>query len=275
VSPSGHDPEPRLPAQVVIDCRWYGSFFHGRCGRGNHGGPELTVRGVTVRGGVHAVTETEGQDVTGAAWQARTGTLFVAVADGLGSLPRSARMAREAVRAALHLCMTKPDDLAFEAAGHRFFGAVAAGLRRSLGAEAADDGGTTLLVAEVVADERGARVTVHGVGDSEAWALDGQGWHPMHHERDGVGTDGGNVTRDLPTDPRPRTQRYRLPPGAVLVLATDGFAENLQPGGSAWSHHLAARWYGPPRPVDFVRLVTAVGGELSDDRGVVAVWIGR
>lgn len=263
--------EPRLPVEVVVGCRWHESYFHGSAGSDRM---PLTVRGATVRGGMHRATETEGQDAAGAAWNKRTGTLYVAVADGLGSLPHSGRMADEAVRAALYLCMNKPDDLRFDAAGDRFFGAVAGGLRRSFGEGAADGGGTTLVVAEVTADGDGALVTVHGIGDSEAWLHGEQGWSVLHHESDASGADARNMTRDLPTDTRPRTGRYRLRPGGLLLLATDGFAATFRDAGPAWAGRLADRWRRPPDALDFVRVVASVGGELSDDRGVVAVWLG-
>lgn len=267
----GTQPEPRLPAEVVVGCRWHESYFHGSAGTDRM---PLTVRGATVRGGMHRATETEGQDAAGAGWLKRSGTVFVAVADGLGSLPQSGRMADEAVRAALYLGMNRPDDLKFDAAGDRLFGAVVAGLRRSFGEGAADGGGTTLVVAEVTADDQGALVTVHGVGDSEAWVHDHRGWRVLHHEADEPGLDAENMTRDLPTDARPRTGRYRLRPGGLLLLATDGFAGQFREAGPKWAARLADRWRRPPDPLDFVRVVSSVGGELSDDRGVVAVWLG-
>jgi hypothetical protein len=264
---------PRLPERVVVRCEWHESLFHGWCGPS----PEratLAVRGAALRGGLHGATETEGQDAVGATWNPRTGTLYLAVADGLGSLPQSGPMAYEAVRAALHLCVTKPEHLSFEQAGERFFGVVAQGLRRSFGDRIELEGGTTLVVAEVAPNEDGASVTVHGVGDSEAWTLDAGGWSHLHRELGGTDATGYevNATRDLPTDPRQQTANRQLARGAVLLLATDGFASGLG-GTSRWPLMLAECWRQPPRPLDFLRHVDEVGDELSDDRGAVAVWI--
>lgn len=262
------DSEPRLPERVVVDCRLYGSVFGGWSAPPSH--RSLTrVRGVTCRGGMHAAMGEEGQDAVGAAWDPATGTVFVAVADGLGSLPNSGAVAYEAVAAALHLCRTRRDGPPFANVGTRLFEAVAAGMRRSFGPDAGDDGGTTLVVAEVVPDAQGASVTVHGVGDSEAWLLERGRWRPLHHERDTDSDD--NVTRDLPTDPRPRTQHARVGHGSLLLLATDGFATRIEEGDGA--QRLADQLRRAQQPWDLGHLVAGAGDAYSDDRGVVAVWV--
>ncbi|GIF12685.1 protein phosphatase 2C domain-containing protein [Actinoplanes teichomyceticus] len=259
-----------LPERAVVDCRWYGSVFGGLC-RPEPGRHSLQVRGVAWRGETHVEAGDEGQDAAGAAWDDTMGVLFVAVADGLGSLPRSGAYAVHAVTAALQLCRTRGDDRPFAHIGDRLFGAVAAGLRRSFGPEAGVDGGTTLVVAEVVPDAHGARVTVHGVGDSEAWVLSAGRWRALHHERDPAEEE--NATRDLPTFCRPRSRTERVPPGGMLLLATDGFACRIDStaGRSPWL--LAERLRRTTSPMGLAHLVAHPENDDEDDRGVVAVWV--
>jgi serine/threonine protein phosphatase PrpC len=269
----GREREPRLPALVVAGSTRHGSFFHGWCGTttGAYPTARLNVRGATLRGAGHADRDTEGQDVIGAAWDERRGVLYAAVADGVGSLARSGRVAQEAITAALHLCLTRPDDIAFDANGPRLFEAIAAGLVRSLGDdEDRVDGASTLVVAEVEPRYDGAHVTVHAVGDSEAWVLYDQAWTAVHHERGGA----DNATRELPGHVTPYTRQYDLSPGAVLVLGSDGFAGALDESRSPLSRGLARLWRQRPGWLDFLNHVSFVDDYWADDRSAVAVWIG-
>ncbi|BCB84728.1 protein phosphatase 2C domain-containing protein [Phytohabitans suffuscus] len=270
----GQEQEPRLPAKVVAGSGWHGSFFHGWCGAAGGARPNshLVVRAAALRGATHASMGTEGQDAIGAAWDEARSALYLAVADGLGSLPRSGRVAIEAITAALHLCVSRPDGIAFAQSGDRLFEAIAAGMLRSLGDRADQlDGACTLVVAEVVPRFDGAQVTVHGVGDSEAWALyDGQ-WTPIHHERGGA----DNATRDMPTHARPYTRIFDLSPGSVLLLGSDGFAGALDTSASPLARGLASLWRRRPGWLDFVNHVGFVDDYWADDRSAVAVWIGE
>ncbi|MFC4145118.1 protein phosphatase 2C domain-containing protein [Micromonospora mangrovi] len=268
------EPESRLPAQVLTTSGWHGSFFHGTCGTASSPRPtaRLTVRGATLRGATHASLGTEGQDAIGAAWDEARSALYVAVADGLGSLPRSGRVAAEAIRATLHLCVHRPPALSFADSGERLFEAIADGMVRSLAADAGVlDGACTLVVAEVLPRFDGAEVTVHGVGDSEAWALYDGCWEPLHHERGGA----DNATRDLPAHSRPQTRSFLLSPGSVLLLGTDGFAAGLDTGTSPLARGLAEYWRTRPSWLEFVNHVSFVDEYYSDDRSAIGVWIGE
>lgn len=271
----GREREPALPSRVIAGGGWHGSFFHGWCGTsvGAHPVCRLNVRGVTLRGVTHAGLGTECQDAIGAAWDQQRNALYLGVADGLGSLPRSGLVAVEAIRAALHLCVNRPVEMAFADSGPRLFEAIAAGLVRSLadGSEGLN-GACTLLVAEVVPQFDGAQVTVHGVGDSEAWALFNSSWTPIHHER----RSADNATRELPGHVRPQTHQYDLSPGSVLVLGSDGFAGALDETISPLARSLARLWrHRAPGWLDFVNHVSFVDDYWSDDRSAVAVWIGE
>ncbi|TDC48820.1 hypothetical protein E1258_27710 [Micromonospora sp. KC207] len=269
----GREPEPRLPARVVAGGGWHSSVFHGWCGTAEGPRPtaRLVVRAATLRGATHAGLGTEGQDAIGAAWDEGRSALYLAVADGLGSLPRSGRVAAEAVTAALHLCVSRPEGITFAGNGDRLFEAIADGMVRSLPEGVRLEGACTLVVAEVLPRFDGAQVTVHGVGDSEAWALYADRWEPVHHERGGA----DNATRDVPTHVRPFTHAYDLPPGAALLLGSDGFAGALDTTVSPLARQLAREWRTPPSWLDFVNHVGFVDEYWADDRSAVAVWIGE
>jgi serine/threonine protein phosphatase PrpC len=269
----GREREPRLPARVAVGSGWHGSFFHGWCGTaaGMRSTSQLVVRGLTMRGATHASLDTEGQDAVGAAWDENRSALYLAVADGLGSLPRSGPVALHAINAALQLSVNRPAGIDFVDGGTRLFGSITSGLVRTLGGTDQLDGACTLVVAEIVPRFDGADVTVHGVGDSEAWVLyDGQ-WTPLHHERGAS----DNATRALPAQTTPRTQRYHLSPGSVLVLGSDGFTGALDDSGSALGLDLGRLWRSRPSWIDFVNHVSFVDEYWSDDRSAVAVWIGE
>lgn len=269
----GREIEPRLPARVVVGCAWHDSFFRGWCGIGSGARPtvRLSVRAAALRGATHASNGTEGQDAIGAAWDERRHALYLAVADGLGSLRRSGPVAAQAINAALQLCTTRPDNLTFADSGARLYGAIAGGLRRTFeNSEEPLDGACTLVVAEVVPRFDGANVTVHGVGDSEAWVLFDGGWNALHHERRPY----DNATRELPTHAAPETVRYEVPPGSVLLLGSDGFAGALDTSVSPLARGLSEYWRQAPSWLDFINHVGFVDDYWSDDRSAVAVWIG-
>ncbi|GIE88119.1 protein phosphatase 2C domain-containing protein [Actinoplanes regularis] len=257
---------PRLPRQLVLDCRWHVSHTGGWCGPPDRRS-RMLVGAVAARGGMHAAMDQEGQDAVGAAWDPATGRLLTVVADGLGSLPDSGVVAVNAVQAALYLWAKRTGEEPLHELGDLLFRRVAQGLEASFGAGVAQRGGTTLVAAELVPDEGGATVTVQGVGDSEAWLLAGDEWEPVHHERP-AGFDGNdNATRDLPGDPRPRTWTGRVPHGGLLLLATDGFAGRMASGRSnEWMRR-------PLTPADLAREIIDVKDTYSDDSGVVAVWV--
>ncbi|GAA2477949.1 protein phosphatase 2C domain-containing protein [Winogradskya humida] len=268
----GQEREPRLPARVVTGSAWHGSFFHGWCGTTGGARPAvlLNVRAASLRGATHAGMGTEGQDAIGAAWDETNSALYVAVADGLGSLAASGRVAAEAITAALHLCTTRPDSLSFADGATRMFQAIGAGLVRSL--KEGESGACTLVVAEVIPRFDGAEVTVVGVGDSEAWALFDSRWTVLHHERGGS----ENATRDMPTHAaEPRVYSFVLSPGSVLLLGSDGFTGALDMSVSPLARALARLWRQRPGWLDFVNHVGFVDEYWSDDRSAVAVWIGE
>jgi len=254
-------PEPWLNGQVLQYGPWFSTVSHGYCGPEADTG--LAVRAATVRGLRHRYDGTPGQDALGMVWNSRRSSLFVVVADGLGSLRDSGEAARRAVAAALHTA-TQLD-------GHRdpvFLLQAAGRAVDDFNAQGEGKGTSTMVVAEIAATGAGADVSIWGIGDSEAWLLRGDRWTPLHHER---GPRRENVTRHLPSDEAKRSGR-QVNPGSVVLLATDGFAGALGPG-SPLGADLAEQWDRPPAPLDFLRQVDFADDQFTDDRAAVAVWI--
>ncbi|MBO4208461.1 protein phosphatase 2C domain-containing protein [Micromonospora echinofusca] len=259
--------EPPL-ATAVIGCRSGSATFHGGCGSGPN---RLTVRAATLRGLAHALDGGDGQDAVGARWDRRAGALHLAVADGLGSLPGSATAAMVAVQEALRSMRDSGGQSSGPPFSSLFTRAGQAVAAQATTARGELHGATTLVVAEVRPAERGAVVRCGGIGDSEAWVLDEHGWWAAHHERDSA-TE--NATRQLPRHAQPRLAEVAVRPGSVLLLATDGFAAALGGRRSRLGETLAARWRRPPSPLEFLAQVDFVDDYHTDDRTVVAVWIG-
>jgi len=110
-------------------------------------------------------------------------------------------------------------------------------------------GSTTMVAAIIRPLAKGAAVEIHGGGDCEAWLLTRDGWHLL------------------------RPSAYHAPPGSVVLLGTDGFADALGQH-TQLAGELAARWRTPPTPLEFVAQLDFFDGYRTDDRAAVAVWIG-
>jgi hypothetical protein len=267
--PSEQQPvEPRLPATVTVAARWGTVSFHGSCGLAATA--RLVVRAGALRGLAHAVDGTPGQDVVGAAWDAARGALFIAVSDGLGSLPRSGEVAELVTLEALKIAQTlgAGEELAEHA--NRLVGDVAEAVRHMMAAQGID-GAATLVLAELRPTDSGAIVTVCGVGDSEAWLFDSdRSWSALHHER-ARGKE--NATRQLPGYPQAKvTQAFPASRGAVVLLGSDGFAEAVG-SGTPLVRELSRRWLRPPAPLEFLAQLNFVEDHWTDDRAAVAVWV--
>ena len=254
-------PEPRLTDQVLIHGPWFSAVCHGYYGPPD--GDRLVVRAASLRGLRHRHDGTPCQDALGVVWNERRKALYAVVADGLGSLAGSGDAARQAVEAALSCgrALGKGDDAAemLTRAGDSV---------QDFNGRAPEKGTATMVVAEIRRGRSGFVLTTWGVGDSEAWLLNGGRWSVMHHERR---TRSDNVTRHLPDVEARRAQRT-LAGGSVVLLASDGFAGALDPG-SPLGRELAGRWQKPPTPLDFLAQVDFEDDLFTDDRAAVAVWI--
>jgi len=246
----------RLPSRVVVEGRVATGFFAGLVP-----GTSFHVRGVVLRGLEHAALGEEGQDAVGAMWSNGHDSVCVGVGDGLGSLRDSAAASGLAVRTALAAMAASESRHNLADAFHR----AGRELRHTIDSQGLR-AATTLAVAEIEVADRGAMVSIGTVGDSEVWLFAGDVWRPLARRR-------RDATHALPVSVDARVIRERVPRGAVVVLATDGFALALGEGTSTLARELAARWRTPPAPLEFVNHVDFKAEDFLDDRGVVAVWV--
>lgn len=259
-SPTKPAPEPRLDAPVTLVGARFNAVYHGTTDDGR-----LSVRAATLRGHAHNFENRPGQDVAAATWSECRGSVFAVVADGIGSRPQSGDVAHLLVaQILLRVAELGPDDDP---------GGVVAASAEDVAhyvAREGLDGASTLLVAEINGDRVPAPAMLWGIGDSEAWSLIEGLWSPLYRE---ASPDTGEATRCVPEDGAVHGSALTVPCGAVLVLATDGFARALGERNSPLSRGLADAWREPPGPSDFMGQVDFVHPYFNDDRSVVAVWV--
>ena len=138
------------------------------------------------------------------------------------------------------------------------------------------DSATTLLVATVSVDEDGAvAVQLAAVGDSPAFAPDGQA---LRSDRGRAG-DERRPDRRWRRGPAPRS-RARLSGWRLRARAGDASAAVHRRAGAAAGAagrersggRSLASWRHPPDVVDFARLLDFSRSTYDDDRSLVAVW---
>ena len=266
----------------------------------------LTVRAASVRGDSHrwqgecrqdalcvtrlgtsGVPGTSGAD--GADGADGQGLLLLAVADGVGSAPRSHRGSHAAVcLAAEHLdpvagdleaALRAQDAATFSGLVNKAVADAAGELRVLLGVPGAEYA-TTLRALLVPLDPHVAVRGFLAVGDGGLFRLRGEGWWDIGHPA--VTPDGSGVidtgTAALP-DAYQRVVTWLLDPaepGDVLVLCTDGFSGPLA-GEARLRAFLAEQWGGTapvPQPSDFLWQLQARVKSYDDDRTVVCLWEG-
>lgn len=182
----------------------------------------LRVVGASVRGPAHATSGEPNQD----AWYARVGAgrALAVVADGMGSRPA----ARAGARAAVAACR-----LAFQhwsgspcGSGEDLVKLIEVLWRLRLGSTPPSDAATTCLVCAVREDGSGVALQL---GDGLAGLLQPDTFRTLGGERTGF----GNETRALGIPHGLRDWVIQpvahLQPGAALLLATDGVADDLVP----------------------------------------------
>jgi serine/threonine protein phosphatase PrpC len=266
----------------------------------------LVIRAASVRGLYKRYQGTARQDDLCIRAHAPSGTLVVAVADGVSGAPRSdlgaALAVRQATSAVVRQLETDPDELDWDQVFAQAAWALVEEQRRQDGdpdagvEEAATALATTLVVGVITdgslaaekavgsedAPERGrapecgqgpARVRLAAVGDSPAFVLtDGTYRRILDQHELSDGLLGGGVEA-LPRSTRPaHADTCTLEQGSVLLLCTDGFALPLAGGtgevGRAFARELAT----PPEIADFARLLDFSRATYDDDRTLVAIW---
>jgi hypothetical protein len=136
---------------------------------------------------------------------------------------------------------------------------------------------TTLLCGVVEFDpaEPAAIAHVAGLGDSAAWLICDGDFAPVFG---GKARDGGSIASSavagLPLVPTELAAvAVAVPPGAVLLLGTDGFGDPLGSGaGDVGRTFLSSLAASPPPPLHFAHLLDFSRETFDDDRTLVAVW---
>ncbi|MFA1546915.1 ATP-binding SpoIIE family protein phosphatase [Actinomadura chokoriensis] len=178
----------------------------------------------------------EGEQECGDAYAARTegGTVYAMLCDGLGHGPMAARASSEAVAVLREAALpAAPVDLLAQV--HRRLGATRGG-----------------AVAVAAVDPGAGTVRFAGLGNVAGWIIGPERRHGM------ISVPGiaGAQSRRL------REQVYDLPPGAVVVLHSDGLTDKWDVVGRP----------GPGRdPLLIAADLLRVAGVRHDDRGVLVV----
>jgi len=116
------------------------------------------------------------------------------------------------------------------------------------------------------------------VGDSSAWVLgpDREApWRPVSQRKAGEDGVASSATFALPLAPDapPAVKAETLPPGAAVVLVSDGIGDPLGDGTGEVGRFLAAVWAEPPGPLEFAAQVDFARRSYDDDRTAVVVWV--
>jgi serine/threonine protein phosphatase PrpC len=272
----------------------------------------LVVRAASVRGLYKRYQAGARQDDLCIRAHAPSGTLVVAVADGVSGAPRSdlgaALAVRQATSAVVRQLETDPDELDWDQVFAQAAWALVEEQRRQdgdpeAGVEAAATALATTLVVGVItagsptaestvgggdapergqAPERGrapesergpAHVRLAAVGDSPAFLLNEGTYRRILNQHEL--SDGllGGAVEALPRSTRPAyADTCTLEQGSVLLLCTDGFALPLAGGTGEVGRVFARELASPPEIADFARLLDFSRATYDDDRTLVAIW---
>ncbi|WP_326629777.1 MULTISPECIES: protein phosphatase 2C domain-containing protein [unclassified Streptomyces] len=275
---AGVDPAAAVLPDIVVDGAAYG---------------HLTVRAASVRGDSHRYLGEPRQDalcVTRIGSPGAGEMLLLAVADGVGSAPRSHIGSNEVCRlaavyldraaATLFAAMASGDETAFAGLADDAVGAIAV-LLTDLALQDAQEPGayaTTLRILLVPLDPAVRTRGFLAVGDGGTALLRAGAWHLDVTEREDQGATGVIDTRTAAL-PLARTAVTRLlgpaMPGDALVLCTDGLSTPLS-GDQEMRDFLGAAWGSGtvPGPVDFLWQAQFRVKSYDDDRSVVVIWEG-
>ncbi|WP_432055317.1 protein phosphatase 2C domain-containing protein [Streptomyces sp. bgisy022] len=241
----------------------------------------LTVRAASLRGDSH---NWEGSCRQDAMTVARIGPpeaelLLLAVADGVGSAPRSHigsyRVTRQAAvhldreAASIHASLSARDEGELRVIANKAIAGAVGELR--LGPEHA----TTLHVLLVPTDSRIRERVLFSVGDGGLFVLRAGQWHQAEPSDDGTLLD--TRTEALPHAYRSVSAMVvSSEPGEVLLLGTDGITGPLTQRDPQFARHLADAWGGSAVPSlsDFLWQAQTRAKSYDDDRTVICVWEG-
>jgi serine/threonine protein phosphatase PrpC len=244
----------------------------------------FVVRAASVRGYWHRYYHGPRQDQFALAVHKLTGTLVIAVADGISSAPHSSLGAALACRYVIDWCRTHLEEgqIAWDTLlrgaawtlveyAHSEFGETKDVHRTE------ELLGTTLTVALVAPHADGtAEVTAAQVGDSDVWLLRRHRYEPVtpharqRHQDDLIASTGVMGLPRVPQQAEP--VNATLAPQDVLLVGTDGFGNALGDGTGLVGQLFATELSAPPRPLRFAHVLDFSRELFDDDRTLVAVW---
>jgi hypothetical protein len=134
--------------------------------------------------------------------------------------------------------------------------------------------GTTLIVGYVTPGPDAAIGAMATVGDSGAWILHGDRYEAVLAEKnDPQAVFVSSAVSPLPRIPEKLTPvGFRLPPGAALLVGTDGFGDPLGGGEGQVGRVFAEKLRNPPASRAFAHLLDFSRRTFDDDRTLLAVW---
>lgn len=236
--------------------------------------PGITARCASVRGVLHRAHGTGRQDAFAVAPSCDSAGLVAVVADGVGSLGRSAEAADVAVELVAEAIADGGDWLdAIRTANRALADRAAARLTGDVGTDPAADGmATTVIGVHITESDDGWRLSLGWVGDSEVWHLDGGTWTLLSEaDRSEEPFHTGGVSALPHADPAISTRITSVTGGVVLVM-TDGVGVPLR--SEAVQDALGRMWGQPPDLLTFVSQVSFGRKSHMDDRTVVGIWLG-
>ncbi|MBM9509642.1 protein phosphatase 2C domain-containing protein [Actinacidiphila acididurans] len=247
----------------------------------------VTVRLASVRGNAHRFRGRPREDDVAVAVHAPTRTVVFAVADGVSAAEQPQVGAALACRGAVDdlLAQLESGQAAIDwkhvvdSAAYQLVARVAGTGGPALAAskEAERRYATTLVAGAVQVREHGVlSLALVQAGDSGAWLLHrGSGhYEPLLATKFSAGDAViSSAVTPLPRVPSPVVATTALlPPGAVLLVGTDGFGDALGDGtgavGRLFHDHLST----PPPARGLAHLLDFSRETFDDDRTLLAIW---
>jgi serine/threonine protein phosphatase PrpC len=245
---------------------------------------QFTVRAATVRGDSHRYTGLPRQDEFALAHHVKTGSLIVAVADGVSNAPESHLGARTVCRQAIASILDATDrgrKIDWQAVVQHCAWALVELTKRRMGndadaAKAEEFYATTLTLILAKEESVGtAKVTTLSVGDSAAWLL---------RNKQLLSIAGGKATTTddkpfassveaLPRFPkRLDVVEHRISPGDAVLAMSDGIGDALGDGTGLIGDLLKSELQSPPPIIQFTRVTDFSRETFDDDRTLVGIW---
>lgn len=245
---------------------------------------DLTVRMASTRGDSHRHSGTPRQDHAEMTLHPGTGTVILAVLDGVSSAHLSHQGAEAAARtamAAVWRMLEQRDEIDWyavlvAAAGAlvnhplhgRRPGETEADVERRLA--------TTIVTGIVRPTPAGPKATLVRVGDSAAWLLRPDGVYvPLFDGKHGAGQTIVSAVEPLPRLPqRVEPVEVLISHGCVLLVATDGIGDPLGDGTGLVGELFTQVLADPPPPLGLAHAVDFSRETFDDDRTLIGVWPG-